>query len=64
MSDLLTAEQRCSAIDVLATRMTEGVDVSDLEAFYYTAQYESLEELEDWELLEQTDNYNIDPEGL
>ena len=64
MSDLLTTEQRRSAIDVLATRMTESVDVSYLEACYYTAQYELLEGLEDWDILEQMDNYNLDPEDL
>lgn len=64
MSFHLTPEQRDTIIDALAARMTEVVEVSGLEAFYYTAQYESLEELDDGELLERMDNFNIDLEDL
>jgi hypothetical protein len=53
MNYLLTPEQRHFVIDALALRRTEDVEVSELEAFYYTAQYESLQELDDEELLER-----------
>jgi hypothetical protein len=50
-SQTLTAEQREHLIDLVATRYLDGMDLSDLERFFFDIQAEYLQEYTDEELL-------------
>jgi hypothetical protein len=47
----LTDEQREYLVDLVASRYLDGMDVSDLERFFFDAQSECLAEYTDAELL-------------
>ena len=50
-SQSLTVEQRDCLIDLIATRYLDGMDIRDLERFFFDIQAEYLKEYTDEELL-------------
>jgi hypothetical protein len=50
-SQSLTVEQRDRLIDLVATRYLDGMDLRDLERFFFDIQSEYLKEYTDEELL-------------
>ena len=50
-SQSLTVEQRDRLIDLVATRYLDGMDLRDLERFFFDIQAEYLKEYTDEELL-------------
>jgi len=61
-SQSLTVEQRDRLIDLVATRYLDGMDVRDLERFFYDIQRDYMQEYTDEELLSAVDDVTDEDE--
>ena len=61
-SQSLTDEQRDRLIDLVATRYLDGMDLRDLERFFYDIQRDYLQEYTDEELLETVEDVTDEDE--
>jgi ATP-dependent RNA circularization protein (DNA/RNA ligase family) len=58
----LTDEQRDRLIDLVATRYLDGMDLRDLERFFFDIQRDYLREYTDEELLETVEDVTDEDE--
>jgi hypothetical protein len=58
----LTDEQRDRLIDLVATRYLDGMDLRDLERFFFDIQRDYLQEYTDEELLETVEDVTDEDE--
>jgi len=61
-SQSLTDEQRDRLIDLVATRYLDGMDLRDLERFFFDIQRDYLQEYTDEELLETVEDVTDEDE--
>jgi hypothetical protein len=61
-SQSLTVEQRDRLIDLVATRYLDGMDVRDLERFFYDIQRDYMQEYTDEVLLSAVDDVTDEDE--
>jgi hypothetical protein len=61
-SQSLTDEQRDRLIDLVATRYLDGMDLRDLERFFFDIQRDYLREYTDEELLETVEDVTDEDE--
>jgi ATP-dependent RNA circularization protein (DNA/RNA ligase family) len=61
-SQPLTVEQRDHLIDLVATRYLDGMDLRDLERFFFDIQRDYLQEYTDEELLETVEDVTDEDE--